>query len=137
MMAKWRDIRGYEDRYQVSDEGEVKRLAHVRRCVAQNGTESTRRVPEKLLKLIDRDGYRIVTLYKSEDECRHWYVHFLVLRAFVGNPAFGQESLHNDGSRSNNRLGNLRWGTHGENLKDALKHGAIRRDECGVIRSVA
>jgi hypothetical protein len=37
------------------------------------------------------------------------------------------ECLHDDNNRQNNRLSNLRWGTHAENERDKIKHGTHRR----------
>lgn len=55
----------------------------------------------------------------------HWtggvnqYVHHLVLEAFVGPCPEGCEALHADDQRSNNRLDNLSWGRHDDNMKAA------------------
>ena len=43
------------------------------------------------------------------------YVHRLVLAAFVGPCPQGQEVLHKDDDPTNNRLDNLRYGSHAEN----------------------
>lgn len=37
--------------------------------------------------------------------------------------------LHGDGNCTNNVPSNLRWGTHDENLKEAVQHGRIGRGE--------
>ena len=42
-------------------------------------------------------------------------VHRLVLIAFVGPCPEGKECLHYDDDPTNNKLGNLRWGTRTEN----------------------
>ena len=136
-MANWKAVPGYEGRYEVSDEGEVKSLAHLKRGALRNGKGFImRRIPERLMKLINRHGYRIATLY-TNGLSQHWYVHRLVLLAFVGPPQPGQECLHWDDSRSNNHLSNLRWGTKGENTEDAIRNGVLTRDMKGVLRSVS
>lgn len=68
------------------------------------------------------NGYRCVSLWKDNRE-RRMYVHHLVLNAFVGERGPGQEALHADGSRTNNAISNLRWGTRAENVADMVKHG--------------
>jgi len=50
-------------------------------------------------------------------------VHRLVLIAFVGLPPEGYECGHRDGNPSNNRISNLRWITHKENMVDRDIHG--------------
>src|SRR5262245_28162285 len=54
---------------------------------------------------------------------RAFYVHRLVLEAFVGPCPPGQTACHNDGDTANNALGNLRWDTRTENMADKKKHG--------------
>ncbi len=56
-------------------------------------------------------------------------VHRLMLLAFCGPPAANQEARHLDGNPANNAIGNLRWGTSGENSADALRHGRRNRGE--------
>jgi hypothetical protein len=50
-------------------------------------------------------------------------VHRLVLLTFLGPCPPGMECLHGDGDPANNRLDNLRWGTHKENVADTRRHG--------------
>lgn len=50
-------------------------------------------------------------------------VHRLVLEAFVGPCPIGMEGCHNDGVPEHNRLGNLRWDTHRENIQDIFRIG--------------
>ena len=56
-----------------------------------------------------------------------FFVHREVLRAFIGEPPEKHEACHNDGSRDNNRLENLRWDTRAGNLADTLRHGTHNR----------
>lgn len=53
------------------------------------------------------------------------YVHRLVLETFVGPRPEGMEACHNNGDPTDNRLGNLRWDTRSENVKDAVRHGVV------------
>jgi hypothetical protein len=70
-------------------------------------------------------GYPMVSLCR-EGKRRLRYVHHLVLEAFVGPCPVGLECLHGDDNPSNNQLGNLRWGTHSENLFDRTRNGNAR-----------
>lgn len=63
-----------------------------------------------------------VSLSKDGIARKH-FVHTLVLEAFVSPRPPGLEALHRDGQGTNNAAGNLRWGTHAENVQDALRHG--------------
>lgn len=50
-------------------------------------------------------------------------VHQLVLEAFVGPRPDGTEACHNNGTRTDNNLANLRWDTRKSNHADKKKHG--------------
>ena len=50
-------------------------------------------------------------------------LHRLVLTAFVGPCPEGMEACHNDGTRNNNHVDNLRWDTRTNNNLDKRKHG--------------
>lgn len=57
------------------------------------------------------------------------YVHALVLEAFVGPRPDGAVARHLDGDPTNNRPGNLAWGTVQENQADTVRHGRTTRGE--------
>lgn len=107
----WKDIRGYEGRYKVSNLGNVK---SIKRTVKHAGS-NTRTFPETLLKpnKVAFD-YLQVTLYKEgKRKCR--YVHNLVMEAFVGEKKKGFETNHKNEIKSDNRLENLEYITAKEN----------------------
>lgn len=55
-------------------------------------------------------------------------VHALVLNAFVGPCPPGMECRHYpDYSPANNRVDNLKWGTHAQNMQDMVEHGRAGR----------
>lgn len=56
-----------------------------------------------------------------------FYVHRLILEAFVGPCPPGLEACHNDGDPTNNRVSNLRWDTRESNIVDSINHGTFRR----------
>ena len=53
-------------------------------------------------------------------------VHAFVLRAFRGLRPAGMVARHLNGIKTDNRLGNLKWGTPGENRDDMFRHGKAR-----------
>lgn len=71
---------------------------------------------------INSSGYPHVTLC-NETGKYDYHVHRLVLETFIGQPLPKQECRHLNGNPQDNRLENLRWGTHRENVNDAVKHG--------------
>jgi hypothetical protein len=102
----WRPVLEYEDRYEVSNLGNVRSL-------------------KRMLKLwYSPGGYGIVAFWsKPKQRMDSKQVHALVLTAFDGPKLNGQVCRHLDGNPANNALHNLRWGTHKENHLDAKSHG--------------
>lgn len=112
-MENWKDIPGYEGRYQVSDLGNVRSVDRYVRLATNNG--ATQRLAKgRLLRPGARpSGHTTVALGKRNSVG----VHQLVLLAFVGPCPAGHEVLHDDHKPANNVLTNLRYGTRSENLK--------------------
>lgn len=67
-------------------------------------------------------GYRTCAISR-DGKPRRYMVHRLVLEAFVGPCPEGMETLHRNDSPGDNRLENLRWGTHAENIEDMKRNG--------------
>lgn len=96
----WKDIKGYEGLYQVSNVGQVK-------SVKRN----------KLLKPIkNRDGYLRVNLSKN-GEAKCFYIHRLVAEAFLPNEEELPDVDHINNDKTDNRVANLQWISHVENLR--------------------
>ncbi len=53
----------------------------------------------------------------------------LILEAFCGPCPQGMEACHTDGDSMNNRIENLRWDTHLNNMRDNVRLGVMRRGE--------
>lgn len=103
---EWRDIPGYEGVYQASDMGRVRRILK-------------RGPAKKCLKPgHNKKGYPHVSLCRG-GVVRCFDVHTLVLMAFAGPRPDGMEACHRYGHPADNRLSNLRWGTHAANVMDA------------------
>lgn len=121
----WKDIQGYEDKYQISNQGRVKSLT---RIVKQwNGNSwCCRKLKERFLKFGINNGYSYVALLENKIYMQI-AVHRLVLLHFVGPCPTDMEACHFDGDRSNNNLNNLRWDTRLNNHKDRHKHGTTPR----------
>lgn len=114
---EWRDIKGYEGKYQVSNFGFVKSL--------QRWDNFNNRVQkrERILKQNkNRKGYMKVKLYNEEGK-KTLSVHRLVAIAFIENPENKEQINHIDGNKANNRLDNLEWCTNKENQIHARKCG--------------
>jgi hypothetical protein len=82
----------------------------------------------KLAKTFEVNGYLHVTMKNTSGKSKSVAVHRLVLEMFVGPCPEGMECCHApDKTRSNNRLENLRWDTHLENMRDRKRYGRPRK----------
>lgn len=122
MSEQWRPIKGYEDKYDVSDLGQVRSWTSVK----QGG----------LLKPREQNsGYLQVNLKDGKGHGLNKTVHSLVAVAFLGPRPDGLEVRHLDGNGHNNKLSNLCYGTRSDNRLDASRHGTLhnpnpKRDVC-------
>lgn len=113
MKEVYKDIIGYEDRYQISNFGNVKSKSIE---VYPKSFSKPLRYPEKLMKLEKtRKGYLRVMLTKN---CisKKIYVHRLVLEHFVQNTENKPQVNHKNGIKSDNNVNNLEWVTMIENI---------------------
>ena len=107
-------IQGYSEIYEISSFGRIRRLVSAKYGPFKKGTFVGLNASP--------NGYVNVGLRLNGK--RKWFaVHRLVLLAFVGEPKDGEEACHFDGTRSNNKLSNLRWDFHAGNAKDMVRHG--------------
>lgn len=107
-MEEWKDIKGYEGLYQVSNLGRVKSLnrtsTHSKGYIAH--------YKEKILKQsFERNGYARVGLSKY-GKTKLYYIHVLVAEAFINNPDNLPEVNHIDEDKTNNCVDNLEWCNH-------------------------
>lgn len=129
MNTEWRPISGYEGYYEVSNKGVIRSLDRD----IEHAVSGTIRRRGRIIRLKPhKDGYQVVTLHK-EGRRKNRMVHQLVLEAFVGPCPSGQQTCHNNGDPSDNRVENLRWDTQKENMADKRRHGTdywFERDHC-------
>lgn len=121
MNERWAPVAGWEGFYEVSDQGRVR---SIERTVNRGGRPM--KVRAKMLRIHNSPPafYSAVNLARN-GERQSAYVHRMVLEAFVGPCPDGYETLHGNGVRADCRLGNLKWGTHLENIHDKWTHGTM------------
>lgn len=117
----WKDIKGYEGFYQISNIGRVKSLV---------GWNRHRYIQRELIlkQTMSTTGYLKVEL-KKDGKRKSIKVHRLVASAFLDNPEGKKTVNHKDGNKTNNEVSNLEWNTHSENINHAFETGLSHRTE--------
>tara|TARA_R110001606_G_C15087182_1_gene618020 strand:- start:31 stop:522 length:492 start_codon:yes stop_codon:yes gene_type:complete len=112
-MEEFRDVKGYEGLYQVSDLGNVKSLKR-------------KNVPkDRILKTSLSAGYKRVALFKNHIG-KDFRIHQLLAITFLNHKPDGTNKLvvdHRDNNPLNNDLSNLQIITNRENIVKNNKKG--------------
>lgn len=119
----WKDIPGFEGRYQASNQGRVRSLS--RKVTGKNPYTNKpfiRTVKGRILKpaRYAKSGHVSVVLGHGENGSP---IHQLVMLAFLGPKPNGKEVLHRNGDPTDNRLTNLHYGSRSENIIDVYYQG--------------
>lgn len=116
-MEKWKDIKEYENSYQISNFGRVKSLK-------RRGNWE-----EKILKpYLNDSGYDAIKLFK-DGKGKTFKVHKLVCEHFVDNKLNKPCVNHKDGVKTNNHYLNLGWVTKSENTQHAWDNGLMESQD--------
>ena len=106
----WKDIKGYEGKYIISNCGKVKSIISGRVLVQT------------------KERYKRVTLCFNGKKTNKT-VHRIVAEHFVENPDKKPQVNHIDGNAWNNRSSNLEWCTQSENMLHAYQIGLQKPSE--------
>lgn len=109
----WKDIKDYEDFYEISDKGDIR-------------NKNTGRILKPGLrgpKTKNCVGYKFVVLCRSPEDHQKHNVHRLVAEHFVENPNNYPVVMHKDNNTLNCEADNLEWGTIAINTRNAHRDG--------------
>ena len=122
-MEIWKDIKGYEGLYQVSDKGRIKSF---KKRFGKQEQETIMRTT------MEWCGYMRVGLTKDK-KSKLYAVHRLVAQAFIPNPENKPVINHIDGNKANNEVDNLEWATHKENSNASKKLKSSKRYNSVIV----
>lgn len=112
MKEVWKDIKGFEGAYMISNTGKVM-------SIPRQGMKGNEPILRKLS--LTHDGYvKVRLIYNGKDETRR--VHRLVAEAFIPNPDNKETVNHIDGNKQNNNVHNLEWIDRSEQMIHAYKN---------------
>lgn len=123
----WKDIKGYERLYQVSNFGRVRSLDRV----LKNRWGNFCKKGVILTPLLFTKGYLGVRLYDGYGNGKTYRIHRLVAETFLPNPNNYPQVNHKDENKTNNRVENLEWCT----LEYNINYGT-RTTRMGQTRSI-
>ena len=110
MQEIWKDIKGFEGKYKISNLGRVYSIKN--NIILKQG--------------YDGKKYSTVSLYNKKQF--HFKIHRLVAEAFIPNPDNLPQINHIDGNKQNNCVDNLEWCTCSHNIKEAYRLGLMTPD---------
>lgn len=105
----WKDIKGYEGLYQISNLGRVK--SYKRNNIILKPGKTKR-------------GYMVVSLC-SKKSIKKVYIHRLVAQSFIKNINSFEQVNHIDGDKANNKVDNLEWVSAKDNVIHAYKNNLM------------
>ena len=115
---EFKPIKDFEGLYEISNLGKVKNL------------KTNRILKTQILKI----GYNSVNLCKNS-KLTTKYIHRLIAIAFIPNLQNKVEVNHINGIKTDNRILNLEWATHKENINHAHRIGLC--DAGNIARKLA
>jgi len=114
-MEIWKKIPTYPF-YKASNIGRIRSISRI----SERDGLPLKRTGVILKPVLNDNGYYIVSMYNGKIK-RHERVHRLVASTFIPNKQNKRTVNHKNGIKTDNRVENLEWATHGENHAHAYQ----------------
>lgn len=115
--AMFKDVPGYEGRYQVDE----------------NGNVYSYRMKRNMKPGTYPNGYKYVCLCNGANNHKQSMIHRIVAKTFIPRIPGKDYVNHIDGNKQNNHVSNLEWVTCSENLRLAVRTGLVK-SQCKICR---
>lgn len=117
----WKDIKGFEGLYQISNLGRAKSLDRI--ILTKNNKKQFYK-GIILKQTPDKKGYFRIKISKN-NKIFTKQIHTLVAQAFIPNIKNKKEVNHKDLNKQNNCITNLEWVSRKENMQHAFQNGVL------------
>lgn len=133
---EWRAIPGYEGFFEASKLGRIRSCA---RWYLHRGFP--RHMKGRILKAYRSrgwGGYIVASLRMGQKhrQSKKIFTHKLIALTFIGPLPEGKEVNHIDSNRTNNRVTNLEYLTHQENMRHAMDNGRMYKLPISIRKGV-
>ncbi len=128
-------IRGWEDRYSITDDGRVFAHEYIITTKSRWGGVINKKYKSHWLSVNTTkrgDWYMSLALQRTRGYRKGYKIHRLVAEAFIPNPMNLPEVNHKNGIKTDNRAENLEWCTRARNLEHARESGLIPEVQKGA-----
>jgi hypothetical protein len=125
----WTPIENYDCYYFINKQGQIRS----RNRYISYGNGRRRFVEGRIMKTrVNNCGYVEVRL-SIGGFSKTYFIHRLMAQHYIPNPGGKPYINHKNGIKTDNRIENLEWVTHSENMKHAYQHDLLK---CTCIQVV-
>lgn len=118
-MENFKEIKGFEGLYEISDQG---RIRYLDKMVERGKWGRFLKKGALMAPYPAGRGYYKISLRKNKN-LYHNYIHRIVAETFIPNPENKKTVNHINGIKTDNRVENLEWMTYSENNKHSFDTG--------------
>lgn len=135
-MEKWKDIKGFEKMYEVSDIGRIRTHKDKTTYTERHGIRHWKQRIMKFRGFTPKTGYRI-SLWK-DGRFYEFLVARLVAFTFYNKDIYDRSLTvnHIDGDRMNNKIENLELVSLKENIRHGFKNGLYKNCKKTIVKDV-
>ena len=109
----WTPVNGFEGLYEIDRQGTIRSL-------------QKRNFNNQIATRTDRAGYRTTRLC-NQGKTYVKFIHRLIAEHYIPNQENKKYVNHLNGDKLDNKIENLQWVTHAENIIHAYKNGLIKK----------